>query len=193
MLALVLGLALFLGIHSIRIVADDWRTGMRARVGEKPWKLGYTAVSIVGFVLICSGYGQARQAPVVLWETPRGMNHLAAALTLIAFVFLAASKVPRNAIKARLRHPMLLGTKVWALAHLLANNTLADLLLFGGFLVWAILCFRAARRRDIGAAPPPPPSSGTAAGTATTVVVGIALWAAFALWLHALLIGVRPL
>lgn len=193
MLALVLGLALFLGIHSIRIVADDWRTGMRARVGEKPWKLGYTAVSIVGFVLICWGYGQARQAPVVLWETPPGMNHLAAALTLVAFVFLAASKVPRNAIKARLRHPMLLGTKVWALAHLLANNTLADLLLFGGFLVWAILCFRAARRRDIGAAPPPPPSSGTAAGTATTVVVGIALWAAFALWLHALLIGVRPL
>lgn len=190
MLALVLGLALFLGIHSVRIVADDWRTATRARVGAKPWKLGYTVVSLVGFALICWGYGQARQQPVVLWSPPPGMGHLAAALTLIAFVFLAASKVPHNAIKARLRHPMLLGTKVWALAHLLANNTLADLLLFGSFLVWAILCFRAARRRDIGAAPLPP---GTAAGTATTVVVGVGIWAAFAFWAHAILIGVRPL
>jgi uncharacterized membrane protein len=111
-------------------------------------------------------------------------------LTLISFVMLAAAYVPGNAIKAKLRHPMMLGTKVWAFAHLLANGTLADLLLFGGFLAWAVLGFRAARQRDRAAGTNY--GSGTLPATLITVVVGVVAWLVFALWLHGWLIGVRP-
>ncbi|CAN7629754.1 NnrU family protein [Pseudoduganella sp. LjRoot289] len=190
MTILVLGLLIFLGVHSVRIVADPWRGAMLARLGENGWKGLYSLVALAGFALLVWGYGQARQAPVVLWTPPAAMRHLAALLTAIAFVFITAAYVPRNGIKARLHHPMLLGVKSWALAHLLANGTLADVLLFGGFLVWAIVDFASARRRDRASGTVYPP--GTASGTAITVAVGLAAWAAFAFWLHGMLIGVRP-
>lgn len=188
MIWLALGLTLFLGIHLTRALAPRWRDTQRARIGENGWKGLYTLVSVIGFGLILWGYSQARLTPVVLWQPIRGMNHLAALLMLVAFIFLAATYVPRNHIKARLQHPMTLSVKVWALAHLLANNTLADVMLFGSFLVWAVLVFCAARRR-----PAPVIAAPTAAGTATTVVVGIALWAVFAFWLHAAWLGVAPM
>ena len=190
MTMLVLGLVLFLGVHSVRILADDWRAATIARRGEGAWKGVFSLISVVGLVLIVWGYGLARQQPVVLWTPPRGMNHAAALLTLIAFVLLAATYVPRNHIKARLHHPMVVGVKIWAFAHLISNGSLADVVLFGSFLAWAVLSFSAARRRDrsqdISYAP------GTASGTAISVVVGIAAWAVFAFWAHGLLIGVRP-
>ena len=190
MAILILGLVLFLGVHSIRIVADGWRTATMGRVGELPWKAVYALLSIVGFVLIVWGFGLARQQPVQLWMPPRGMRHLASLLTLVSFILIAAAYVPRNAIKARLHHPMVLGVKVWALAHLLANGNLAHVVLFGAFLVWAVLSFRAARARDRAAHTVYPP--GTPAGTAITVVVGAVAWAVFAFWAHGLLIGIRP-
>lgn len=190
MTLLILGLVIFLGAHSTRIFAEGWRGAQLARLGEKGWKGLYSVVSLVGFVLLVWGYGVARQEPVPLWTPSIGMRHVASLLTLVSFIFLAAAYVPRNAIKARLGHPMTLGVKVWALGHLLANHTLADLLLFGGFLVWSVLCFRAARARDRAAGTMRP--AGTAAGTALTVVVGVGAWVAFALWLHGPLIGVRP-
>ena len=190
MTLLIIGLAIFLGGHSVRIFADHWRQRQIARLSEKKWKLGIALLSAVGLALIVWGYGVAREAPVVLWNPPAGMRHLAALLTLIAFIFLAAAYVPRNHIKARFHHPMVLGVKIWAFAHLLANGTLADLLLFGSFLAWAVLSFIAARRRDRAAGTTY--SAGTAKGTSMTVAVGIVAWAAFAFWLHGLLIGVRP-
>lgn len=187
---LLLGLLLFLGVHSSRIVAEDWRRRRIESWGEGPWKGAYAGVSAIGLALIIWGYGIARQQPVLLWTPPRGMNHLAALLTLPAFVLLVAAYVPRNALRARLGHPMLLGVKLWALAHLLANGTLADVVLFGAFLVWAVLAFRAARGRDRLAAPQHAPPTG--AGTAGAVLLGLALWVVFAFWGHAWLIGVRP-
>ena len=191
MLMLILGLVLFLGVHSTRIVADGWRGATIARIGALPWKGLYTVVSIAGFVLLVWGYGLARQQPVPLWSPPRGMNHLAALLMVFSFILLVATYVPRNAIKARLHHPMVLAVKVWALAHLLSNGNLADVVLFGAFLVWAVLSFRAARARDRAAGTVY--AAGTALGTAITVAVGLAAWAGFAFWGHAVLIGVRPL
>ena len=187
---LVLGLILFFGVHSVRIVADRWRARTLARVGEPAWKGVYSLLAGLGLVLIVWGYGLARRSPVVLWEPPAGMRHLAGLLTMAAFVGIAAAYVPRNAIKARLHHPMVLGVKAWALAHLLANGTLADVLLFGGFLAWAVFDFRAARRRDRAAGTAYPP--GTPAGTAAAIAVGVAAWALFALWGHEALIGMRP-
>ena len=190
MTALILGLVLFLGVHSVRIFAEPWRRGVRARVGENAFKGVYSLLSLLGFGILIWGFGQARQQPVVLWPAMTWTRHLAALLMLVSFVLLTAAYVPRNMIKGRLHHPMVLGVKTWAFAHLLANNTLADLLLFGSFLVWAVLNFRAARARDRAAGTVYPP--GRAAMTAVTLVAGIVAWAAFAFWAHGVLIGVRP-
>ena len=190
MTALILGLILFLGVHSVRIVADGWRTAQIARRGGSAWKGVYTLLSIAGFMLIVWGYGLARQQPVVLWAVPAGMRHLASLLTLLAFVLLAAAYVPGNGIKARLHHPMVLSVKTWALAHLVANNSLADLLLFGSFLVWAAFSFRAARARDRAAGTVY--AAGSLARTALAVAAGAAAWAVFAFWAHGAWIGVRP-
>jgi uncharacterized membrane protein len=190
MTMLILGLLLFLGVHSLRVFAEGWRTSLRQRMGENAFKGLYSVLSIVGFALIVWGYGVARQQPLALWASPVWTRHLAALLTLPAFVLLVAAYVPGNAIKARLHHPMVIAVKVWAAAHLLANNTLADLLLFGSFLVWAALSFRAARQRDRLAHTVYPP--GRAMPTVIAVAVGLAAWAGFALWAHTAWIGVRP-
>jgi uncharacterized membrane protein len=188
---LLLGLLIFLGVHSVRIFADDWRTRTRERMGALPWKGVYSLLSIAGFVLIVYGFGQTRLEPVVLWVPPLPMRHIAAQLTLITFIFLVAAYVPGNAIKGKLRHPMILGVKVWALAHLLANGQLAHVVLFGAFLLWAILNFRASRQRDRRDPPAPVPTS--AISTVLTVVVGVAAWGAFTFWGHLHLIGKSPM
>jgi uncharacterized membrane protein len=191
MTALILGLLLFLGIHSTRIVADGTRSAFITQRGAKAWKGLYTVLSLAGFALLVWGYGMARQQPTVLWATPPvWTKHLAALLTLISFVLITAANVPGNGIRARLHHPMTLGVKVWAFGHLIANNTLADLLLFGGFLVWSIVLFASARRRDRAAGKTYAP--GTASRTVLTVVIGVVLWVVFAFWAHGWLIGVRP-
>lgn len=188
---LILGLIIFLGAHSVRIVAEDWRTQTRLRLGARAWKGLYTLVSLFGFALIVWGFGLARQQPVQLWQPPMALRYLASLLTLLSFVLLAAAYVPGNGIKARLHHPMVLAVGVWALAHLMATGQLAQAVLFGAFLLWALLDFRAAWRRDReGGARYP---GGTAGATGITVAVGVGSWIAFALWLHGLLIGVRPL
>lgn len=192
MAALVLGLVLFLGLHSTRIFAEGWRTQTMESFGEKEYKLLYSVLSIAGFALVVWGYGLARHDPVILWnQPPVWTRHLASLLTLAAFVLLVAAYVPGNAIKARLRHPMILGVKVWALAHLISNNTLADLVLFGSFLVWAVLDYRAARRRERTLATVM--TQGPMSRTILTVVVGVVAWAVFAMWAHRVLIGVSPL
>ena len=191
MVLLVLGLVLFLGVHSTRIVADGWRTQMIGRMGEKGWKGLYTLISLAGFVCIVWGYAHARQSPEVLWTPPRGMNHLAALLMVVSFVLLAAAYVPRNTIKARLHHPMVLGVKTWAVAHLLANGTLADLVLFGAFLAWAVADFASSRRRDRANNTSYP--AGTTRGTVIAVAVGLLAWVVFVAGAHRWLIGVSPL
>jgi uncharacterized membrane protein len=188
---LILGLVLFLGMHSLRIFADGWRARQIARLGLKHWKALYAVVAIVGFVLICWGFGLARQHPVLLYVPPLWLRHLNALFTLIAFVLLAAARVPRNGLKARLHHPQVLAVKVWAFGHLLATGMLHDVVLFGAFLLWAIVLFAASRRRDRVAGTVYP--AGTLRGNVLTVVIGVAAWAAFALWLHLWLIGVNPM
>ena len=188
---LILGLLIFLGAHSVRMVAEDWRTHTRARVGEGAYKGLYSLVSVLGFALIAWGFGQARQQPLQLWSPPAAMRHIALLLTLVSFVLLAAAYVPGNSIKARLHHPMVLGVKAWALGHLLANGNLAHVVLFGSFLAWAVWNFVASRRRDRLTGVTYPAGSGGA--TAMAAGAGFAAWLVFAFLLHGWLIGVRPL
>ena len=204
MLSLIAGLVLFSGAHAMRLVSETAREGLVSRLGPLAYKGLISLVSLVGLVLVIKGYGIARADPVVLWSPWSGGRHIAALLSLIAFVLVVAAYVPRNTLRGRVGHPMVLGVKLWALGHLIANHTLADLVLFGSLLIWAVLSFRAARRRDalLRARPADATAqSGTMGPTMTApsrladlavIVIGIALYGAFAFHLHASLIGVRP-
>ena len=191
MLVLIIGLVIFLGSHSVRIAGEGFRRRTIARLGEGGWKGLYSAVSLVGLILIVWGYGLSRLDPVVLWNPPVWTKHIAVLLMLPAFVLFAAFLVPAGRIKARLGHPMILAVKVWALAHLLANGTLADLVLFGSLLVWAIADFAASRRRD--RATGTVRIAGPTRNDALAAGVGVLIWAAFIWRVHEWLIGVSPL
>ncbi|MBN3792010.1 NnrU family protein [Burkholderia sp. Ac-20353] len=190
MLVLILGLVIFLGVHSIRIFADDWRSAQIARLGENRWKGVYSIASIVGFVLIIWGYGLSRAGATMLWVSPAGVRHLTGMLTAIAFVLIAASYVPANRIKPLVGHPMLAGVMVWAIAHLLANGMLHAVVLFGAFFVWSLVDFVVSRARDRRNGVRYP--AGRTPADVMTVVAGLVVWAVFVLFLHGWLIGVRP-
>ena len=190
MVYFISGLVLFLAIHSVRIFADDWRTARIARMGEGPWKGVYSVLSIAGFILLLWGYGAARKGSMELWVPPEWTRYVAALLTLLAAILLAATYVPGTHIKAAVKHPMMLSVKTWAAAHLIANGQLVNIVLFGAFLVWSVLAYRAARGRDR--------ANGTtyaavgASRDAIAVLIGAAAWAVFAFYLHERWVGVRP-
>jgi uncharacterized membrane protein len=190
MLQLIFGLVLFLGAHSISIVRPGLRTQAVARFGLVPWQLGYAAVSALGLVLIVLGYGAVRATdPVLLYQPPVWMRHVSLLLMLPAFTLVLAAYLPGR-IQRAVKHPMLLGVKLWAIAHLLANGTLADLLLFGSFLVWAVADLISLKRRE------PLPTPGAPAGKwndLIAVVGGLGIYVAFVLFLHRWLMGVSPI
>jgi uncharacterized membrane protein len=190
MLLLIAGLVVFLGAHSVRIFADGWRTRQRERLGQMRWKLIVSLVSVAGFALLIWGYSLARADPIIVWTPPVWTRHAAALLVLLAFILLVAAYLPGTRIKAAVGHPMVVAVKVWALAHLMANGTLHDIVLFGSFLVWSILAFATARRRD-RAAGVRYPALGIGRDVAA-VVVGAVAWGFFAHVGHRWLIGVSP-
>jgi uncharacterized membrane protein len=193
MALLVLGLILFLGGHAFTMARGP-RAALVARIGEGPYKGLYSLVSLAGIVLIAVGFGRYRAAGYIpVWEPPVFTRHLALILVWPAFVMFAAAYLPGR-IKRTLRHPMLAGVKVWALAHLLANGDLGSLLLFGSILIWAVLARIAAKRRDEvrdHAGPAAAPAG--ARNDLIAVAAGTAVWLAFLLRLHAWLIGVPVL
>jgi uncharacterized membrane protein len=190
MTILFIGLLIFLGIHSSRIFAETARQKFIAQRGENAWKGVYTVVSVIGLGLIIWGYSLARQQPIVLWNPPVATRHIAALLTLLAFILVASTYFKQSWMRVRFQHPMVLGVKVWALSHLLSNGTLADVLLFGGFLAWAVLCFIASKKRDRLLKTQYPTAQAKA--TILAIVAGVIAWLVMALWLHGLLIGVKP-
>ena len=188
MSVLILGLVIFLGVHSISIVAPAWRERTMQRLGKGAWKGLYAGVALVGFVLIIYGYGQARLNPVLLYAPPPWTRHMSALLMLPVFPLIFAAYLPGR-ISAALKHPMLAAVKFWALAHLITNGMLVDVLLFGGFLAWAVadrISFKHRQQPDLRTAPP------SKANDAIAVIAGLIAYVVFALWLHVRLIGVYP-
>jgi uncharacterized membrane protein len=192
MVVFVVGLLLFLGIHSVSIFAPAWRGGMVARMGEQPWKGVYSVVSAVALVLLVVGYGLARRSPVVVYTPPAGLRHLALLVMLPVFPLLFAAYLPGR-VKSAAKHPMLLAVKFWAAAHLLANGTLADVLLFGGFLAWAVVDRISVKRRTPAEAHAVPAAPARPMNDAIAVGGGLVVYAVFLLWGHRWLIGVAPL
>jgi uncharacterized membrane protein len=185
MAILILGLVLFLGIHTLTTLREP-RAALIGRLGEGPYKGLYSAASAIGLVLIVWGFARYRDtAYVQIWVPPTWLYPVVLVLMWFAFIALAAAYSPAGWIKGSLRHPMLVGIKSWALAHLLANGDLGALLLFGAFLAWAVYDRIALKRRgDLGA-----PRSGFTMGDVIALVVGSAAYAAM-FWLHPKLIGV---
>ena len=188
MLLLLIGLVLFLGVHSISMVAPARREVWAAAMGVNAWRALYSLLSLAGFVLLVIGYVQARRYPVPLYFPPPGLRHLAFALMLPVFPLLFATYLPGR-IKEKLKHPMLVAVKTWALAHLLANGMLADVLLFGGFLVWAVSARISLGRRPQRPLMMPLPAP-SVRNDILAVVLGLAVYVVTVLWLHRVLTGV---
>ena len=188
MFLLIVGLVLFLGIHSVRILAPDWRSAQIERLGEGMWKGLYSLVSLVGLALVIWGYTRAWPLAPLLYEPLVWMKHITAALMLPALIIFMAFVLPPGRLKPALKHPMLVAIKVWAFAHLLANGDLASLLLFGSFLVWAVLDRIAAKRRG-----DPVLTVGPMQWDIAAVVAGTLLYLLFVWRLHFWLFGVSPI
>lgn len=184
MARLIAGLVLFLGIHSVAIFAPAWRDRMASRLGLG-WRAVYSLVALAGLVLIAGGYAQARLDPVVLWQSPGVLRMATVVLMLPVFPLLFAAYLPGR-IRARLKHPMLAGVKLWAFAHLLSNGMLADLLLFGGVLAWAVadrISLKRRPQRQVASAPP------SRWNDVIAVILGLVAYAVFVRWLHGWLTG----
>jgi uncharacterized membrane protein len=192
MTLLILGLVLFLGVHSTKIVAPDFRARFIAQRGENAWKGVYSIISIIGFVLIIWGFSLARQGGPVLYTLPFWLSHVTLLLMLVSFILLAASSLPPGKITPAIKHPMLLAVKLWSFGHLLTNGELASVVLFGSFLVWAIIDrISVSRREAAGLTKPIVP--GPVRNDIYAIVIGVLVYILFVWKLHEWLIGVSPI
>lgn len=188
MLVLILGLIVFLGVHTVRIVVPEWRERRIAAMGEGPWKGLYSLVSLLGLVLLIWGFGLARAETGVLYDPPLWLRHVSALLMLFAFIAVMVFNLPAGRLKPMLKHPFLLSIKIWAFAHLLANGETASVVLFGAFLAWAVWDRIAVKRRGEAI-----PVAGPVKWDIIAVVSGVALYLLFIWKLHLWLIGVPPI
>ncbi len=189
MLVLLLGIAAFFGVHSVRIVAAGWRQRTIDKIGLGAWKGGYSVLALVGLTLLVFGYGAARTTPVIVYAPPFWLRHVALLMLVPVFPLILSVYLPGR-IKRMAKHPMLVAVKLWAMAHLLANGMLADVLLFGAFLVWAVLDRISMKRRPPSTVPSAPPGR---FNDVIAVVAGLALYVAFIMKLHRVITGIDPL
>lgn len=187
MVILVVGLVVFLGVHSLRMVAPGWRDGMIERLGEGAWKGVYSVIALAGFGLIIWGFGRAATETGMVYLPPLWLRHLSFALMLPALILAVASALPPGYIRRIARHPLLIGTALWAFAHLLVNGELAAVVLFGAFLAWAVIELAAQTGR-----PRAPIVKPSAAYDLAAVVAGLALYGALVWRLHEWAFGVSP-
>ncbi|WP_404369081.1 NnrU family protein [Marinobacter sp.] len=185
---LIAGVVLFFAVHSISIVNEPWRHRMVEQHGKLRFKAVYSLIALAGLVLMIKGYGMARLDPTIIYTPPAWLGHLAMILLLPVFPLLVATYFPGRISRA-VKNPMLIAVKLWALGHLLANGALADVILFGSFLAWAVADRISLKFRSPQSHPAIPEGS---ANDAIAVITGLGLYLAFVLWLHQWLIGVPP-
>lgn len=186
MIGFIIGILFFFGVHSISIVNEPWRNRVVGAIGEWPWKALYSLAAIAGLVLLIYGYGSIRYDAAILYDPPAWLKHLSILLLVPVFPLLLAAYLPGR-IKSKTRHPMLLAVKIWAFAHLLANGSLADVILFGSFLGWAVwdrISFKRRQERSIPGAPP------SGVNDIIAVAGGLGLYLVFIFWFHEMFFGV---
>jgi uncharacterized membrane protein len=187
LLGMILGLVLFLGVHTLT-TQRELRARLIASWGEGGYKIGYSLVSALGLVLIVWGFAHYRATGWIdVWQPPTAFKHLTVALMLPAVILVVASYI-RGRIYTTLKHPMLAGIKLWAAAHLLANGDLGSIILFGSFLGWAVFDRISLKHRADSGAPPIP--VGGPGNDLIAVAVGIVAYLALAFAFHPVVIGV---
>lgn len=191
LLPLLLGLAIFFAAHIFTTMREQ-RAAAIGRLGAGRYKALYSLVSAAGLVLIIWGFWYYRtQGYIPLWEPPRFFSHITLLLMWPAMVLFAAAEGPPGHIKARVRHPMLAGLKLWAFGHLLANGDLGSLLLFAAFLAYGVFDRIAVKKREAVEGARTIVASGRVDLIAITL--GTLVWLVIVFWLHSLLIGVSVL
>ncbi|MEM9045638.1 MAG: NnrU family protein [Pseudomonadota bacterium] len=177
MILLIAGIALFFAAHGLKIHMPSPRAKLVSKFGQGPVRLIMTVLMIGAVAMIVVGY---QQAPFInVWYPPAWAYHLNNLLMLIAIVvFISAG--PKSWIADKIRHPQLIGTKIWSVAHLLVNGDLASIVLFGGLLAWAVSAMIGVNKRDGKSARTP---TGTLLGTAINLVAGVVLMGAVG-WVH---------
>ena len=184
---MVLGLAVFVAAH-VFITRREARAAVIARVGEGRYKGLLSLASLIGVVLIAWGFARYRATSWVdVWFPPPWTRHVTVALMWPSIIFIAAAYIPGN-IKRRLKHPFLVGVKLWAFAHLIANGDLGSIILFGSFLAWAVFDRISLKRRTDAGAPPIP--VGGAGNDMIAIAVGVVAYVALAFAFHPVVIGV---
>jgi uncharacterized membrane protein len=183
----ILGLAIFLGAH-VFVTMRDRRAALIAKIGEWPYRALFALVSIVGVVLAGYGFAEYRAAgPIMVWHPPAWTRHIVVALMWPASIMVVAAYIPGN-IKRTLKHPMLVGVKTWAFAHLCANGDLGGIVLFGAVLAWAVYDRITLKRRSDPGAPPIPVGGGR--NDIIAIVIGTVVYLALGFVFHPIVIGV---
>ena len=184
---MIVGLALFLGAHTLT-TQRDLRARIIGSMGASGYKIGYALVSLAGLALIVWGFANYRATGWIdVWYPPKALKHITVALMLPAVIAVVAAYM-RGRIYTTLKHPMLVGVKAWAAAHLLANGDLGSIILFGSFLGWAVFDRISLKHRTDPGGPPIP--VGGIGNDAIAVVVGIIVYLALAFAFHPAVIGV---
>jgi uncharacterized membrane protein len=183
---LLAGLILFFLPHSVAVVAPRWRDRVVMHLGAGRWKSTYSLFSAAGLILMVLGFAHARRSPLLLYVSPPWLHDVTWLMMLPVFPLLFAAYLPGR-IQTAMKHPMLAAIKLWATAHLLVNGTLADLLLFGSFLIWAIVVRISLKRRVAARVPGVPPSR---FNDLIAIVLGLGLYALFIGYLHGLITGI---
>ena len=184
---MMLGLVAFLGVHVVPALRAQ-RAGVIARLGEVPYKGIFSLISLIGIILIASGFARYRAAGSVdIWHPPSWTHRINNILMWPAIVCVVAAYIPGN-IQRLLKHPMLIGTMLWAFAHLTANGDLGSIILFGAFLVWAVIDRFTLEQRGHPGTPLFP--HGGHGNDIVTVVVATLLFLVLGYWFHPYVIGV---
>lgn len=185
MAMMLFGLAIFVGIH-VLTTFRGLRAQLVGQVGEGAYRGYFSVLALAGVLLTAYGYGLWRASgPALVWDPPVGMRHLVLLLMVFACIAWVAALVPSH-IKAWLKHPLLVGLKIWAFSHLLANGDAASIVLFAVVLAFAVYDRIALKRRG---APLPVAPAGWG-GDAVVVIGALALYAALAFLFHPYVVGV---
>ena len=184
---MIFGLAVFTGAHAF-VTRRDQRAALIARFGEGSYKGLFSLISIVGVLLIAWGFARYRATGWIdVWYPPLWTRHIVVALMWVASVCLVAAYSPGK-IKATLKHPMLVGVKIWAAAHLIGNGDLGSIILFGSILAWAVFDRISLKRRTDAGGPKIP--VGGVGNDVIAVVVGIVVYLALAFAFHPVVLGI---
>jgi uncharacterized membrane protein len=184
---LVFGLALFLGAH-VFVTLRTPRAALIKDIGEGRYKGLMALVSLAGLVLIGYGFGQYRATGWIdVWSPPGWTYYITQILMWPASIFVVAAYSRGNIWRA-LKHPMLIGVKTWAAAHLISNGDLGSIVLFGSFLAWAVYDRITLKHRSDPGAPAIP--VGGHRNDTIALVVGTVLFLALGFIFHPLVVGV---